>query len=214
MSDGLLSNVALVLGVAGAAPGPGVVRLAGLAGLVGGAFSMAAGEYVSMSAHAELLERELEMERIEIARRPETERRELAEIYRSKGVDADVADQLATDIMRDPEVALETHAREELGIDPGELGSPLRAALSSFVSFAIGAIVPLIPWFVTQGGAAVVLSLGAALAGAVGLGSALAWYTGRSWLRTVGRQVIIAGVAGGVTYAVGALVGAGATAVT
>src|SRR4051812_21629434 len=112
-SDGLVSNVSLILGVAGANPAPGIVRLAGLAGLVGGAFSMAAGEYGSMRAQAELLEAELEMERVEIQRRPESERRELAAIYRSRGVQPDVADDLATQMMSDPDLALETHAREE-----------------------------------------------------------------------------------------------------
>ncbi|MEA2273221.1 MAG: vacuolar iron transporter family protein, partial [Solirubrobacteraceae bacterium] len=115
ISDGLVSNIALVLGVAGAGPAPSVVRLAGLVGLVGGAFSMAAGEYVSMRAQSELLEAELELERREIARRPDNEQRELAQIYRSRGVAPDVADRLAAEMMSDPQLALETHAREELG---------------------------------------------------------------------------------------------------
>src|SRR3954452_13895661 len=120
ISDGLTTNVSLILGVAGAAAttGASFVRLAGVAGLVAGAFSMAAGEYVSMRAQSELLERELELERREIRRRPENERRELAAIYRSRGVDPSMADEMATELMRDPEMALETHAREELGIDP------------------------------------------------------------------------------------------------
>src|SRR3954468_4704355 len=132
VSDGLVSNVAIVLGFAGANTGAGLVRLAGLAGLIGGAVSIAAGEYVSMTAQSELLERELEMERLELRRRPEAERRELAQIYRSRGVDEDTAEQLATALSRDPELALQTHAREELGIDPDSLGQPVRAALSSF----------------------------------------------------------------------------------
>ncbi|MDP1807673.1 MAG: VIT1/CCC1 transporter family protein, partial [Acidimicrobiales bacterium] len=143
VSDGLVSNVAIVLGFAGANTGPGLVRLAGLAGLIGGAVSMAAGEYVSMTAQAELLKRELDMERLELRRRPEAERRELAQIYRSRGVDEVTADQLATALSRDPELALQTHAREELGIDPDSLGQPVRAALSSFVTFSIGATIPL-----------------------------------------------------------------------
>src|SRR5215213_7267402 len=113
VSDGLVSNVAIVLGFAGADTTPGLVRLAGLAGLIGGAVSMGAGEYISMTAQTELLERELEMERLELRRRPEAERRELAQIYRSRGVDATTADQLATALSRNPELALETHAREE-----------------------------------------------------------------------------------------------------
>src|SRR5438067_10047180 len=136
VSDGLVSNVSLILGVAGANPGAGFVRLAGLAGLISGAVSMAIGEYVSMKAQTELFERELELERREIHRRPENEQRELAHIYRSRGVEPSTADELASQMMRDPDLALETHAREELGIDPGALGSPVGAAVSSFFAFA------------------------------------------------------------------------------
>jgi len=207
ISDGLVSNVSLILGVAGADPAPGVVRLAGLAGLVGGAFSMAAGEYVSMKAQAELLERELELERIEIARRPETERRELAAIYRSRGVEPAVADELATAMMRDPDLALETHAREELGIDPEELGSPLLAAVSSFLAFAFGAVLPLIPWLITRGSAATVGSVVLGALAAIGIGVALSFFTGRSRVRSALRQLLIAGAAAAVTFAVGSAVG-------
>ncbi|MGQ0521896.1 MAG: VIT1/CCC1 transporter family protein [Actinomycetota bacterium] len=209
ISDGLVSNVSLILGVAGAHPAPGVVRLAGLAGLVAGAFSMAAGEYVSMKAQSELLERELELERIEIDRRPENERRELAAIYRERGVDAEVADELATHMMRDPELALETHAREELGIDPNELGSPEKAAGSSFLAFAFGAVLPLFPWFVSEGTAATLASVIVGALAAVGIGMALAAFTGRSAVRSALRQLAIAALAAGVTYAVGRLVGVG-----
>jgi VIT1/CCC1 family predicted Fe2+/Mn2+ transporter len=208
INDGLVSNVALILGVAGASPAPGIVRLAGLAGLVGGAFSMAAGEYVSMRAHSELLARELEVERAEIARRPESERRELAYIYRSRGMPPGLADRLATELMRDPDVALETHAREELGIDPEELGKPLHAAASSFAAFSLGALIPLLPWFFTGGSTAVLASLALAALAAAAVGIALAAFTGRWWVRSVGRQVLIAGVAAGITYAIGTLVGA------
>lgn len=210
ISDGLVSNVSLILGVAGANPAPGVVRLAGLAGLVGGAFSMAAGEYVSMKAQSELLERELELERLEIRRRPEGERRELAAIYQERGVDAEVADELATHMMRDPDLALETHAREELGIDPDELGSPVKAALSSFLAFAFGALLPLVPWFVTKGTAATVASVLVGAAAAAGIGVALAAFTGRSPTRSALRQLAIAALAAGVTFAVGNAVGVGA----
>ena len=210
ISDGLVSNVSLILGVAGADPAPGVVRLAGLAGLVGGAFSMAAGEYVSMKAQSELLERELELERLEIHRRPESERRELAAIYQERGVDAEVADELATHMMRDPDLALETHAREELGIDPDELGSPVKAALSSFLAFAFGALLPLVPWFVSKGTAATVASVVVGAAAAAGIGVALAAFTGRSPARSALRQLAIAALAAGVTFAVGNAVGVGA----
>lgn len=210
ISDGLVSNVSLILGVAGAHPAPGVVRLAGLAGLVSGAFSMAAGEYVSMKAQTELLERELELERLEIHRRPENERRELAAIYRERGINPDTADELATEMMRDPELALETHAREELGIDPNELGSPVAAAVSSFLAFAFGAIIPLLPWFVAKGNGAAVASVVLGALAAFGIGAALSAFTGRSAVRSALRQLAIACGAAGVTYAIGTAVGVGA----
>jgi len=209
VSDGLVSNVSLILGVAGAEPAPGVVRLAGLAGLVAGAVSMAAGEYVSMRAQAELLERELDMERIELRRNPHVETAELSQIYASRGVDPDRARALAEDIMRDPELALETHAREELGINPNELGSPVRAAASSLGSFAAGALLPLLPWFFAHGTAAVVASVVLGALGAVAVGAALARFTGRSPVRSAGRQLLIAAVAATVTWLVGSLVGVG-----
>ena len=213
VSDGLVSNVSLILGVAGALANsnPSFVRLAGLAGLVAGAFSMAAGEYVSMRAQSELLERELELERREIRRRPENERRELAAIYRSRGVDASMADELATELMRDPEMALETHAREELGIDPGSLGSPVGAATSSFLAFCVGGVIPLVPWFFTKGVSAVVLSVAFGAIAAIVVGALLAQFTGRSPLRSALRQLCIAAVAATVTFAIGKAVGVGAT---
>lgn len=209
ISDGLVSNVSLILGVAGANPAPGVVRLAGLAGLVGGAFSMAAGEYVSMKAQTELLERELELERIEIHRRPENERQELAAIYRDRGVAPHTADELATEMMRDPELALETHAREELGIDPNELGSPVQASVSSFLAFAFGAVLPLVPWLFSKGAGATIVSVVVGALASVGIGMALAAFTGRSAVRSAARQLAIAAAAAGVTYGVGSAVGAG-----
>jgi len=207
ISDGLVSNVGLVLGVAGSNAAPGFVRLAGVAGLVSGAFSMAAGEYLSMTAQTELLERELEMERIEIYRNPQSERQELAAIYASRGVDPDVADQLAAEMMRDPEMALEAHAREELGIDPTQLGSPVGAAASSFVAFALGALIPLLPWFVSRGAAASVASVILGVLGAVGIGAGLGAVTGRRPLRPALRHLAVAGAAAVVGYVLGSLIG-------
>lgn len=208
VSDGLVSNIALVLGVAGASPAPAVVRLAGIVGLLGGAFSMAAGEYVSMKAQRELLEAELEMERVEISRRPDVEQRELAQIYRGRGVAPDVADRLAAEMMANPELALQTHAREELGIDPGELGRPGPAAITSFVTFAGGAVIPLLPWFVARGAAAVVASVVLGAVGAVVVGAALARFTGRSLVFAAARQLVIAALAAGVPYLIGSVLGA------
>jgi VIT1/CCC1 family predicted Fe2+/Mn2+ transporter len=209
VSDGLVSNVALILGVAGAHSSASAVRLAGLAGLVGGAFSMAAGEYVSMRAQSELMERELDVERKAIDHDPEDERRELAAIYKSRGLDHDMAEELSVKMMRDPELALETHAREELGINPSETGNPLQAAASSFVAFAIGAVIPLLPWLFTSGTKATLWSVVLGAVAAVTVGAALAVFTGRSWFWSAGRQLLISGVAAGITFGIGHLVGTG-----
>jgi VIT1/CCC1 family predicted Fe2+/Mn2+ transporter len=210
-SDGLVSNVSLILGVAGAAPTGGFVRVAGVAGLLAGAVSMAAGEYVSMRAQTELFERELELERIEIHRNPHVETVELTQIYQSKGIDADTARLMATELMRDPDRALEAHAREELGINPSSLGSPVRAAASSFAAFAVGALVPLVPWFFLSGSGAILASMILAVAGAAGIGLALANFTGRPRWFTVGRQVLIAVIAAGATFGIGHLIGVEST---
>jgi VIT1/CCC1 family predicted Fe2+/Mn2+ transporter len=207
VSDGLVTNVSLILGMAGAHPGPGVVRLAGVAGLIGGAFSMAAGEYISMRAQTELLENELARERHEIRHRPELERRELVRIYEGRGVEPVVADQLADEMMRTPELALETHAREELGINPGALGSPIQAAVSSFAMFALGALVPLIPWLVGSGTAATIASIILGGLAAIGVGMALAVFTRRPWWWSAIRQLLISTVAASVTYGIGHAVG-------
>jgi VIT1/CCC1 family predicted Fe2+/Mn2+ transporter len=204
-----VSNVALILGIAGAHASASAVRLAGVAGLIAGSFSMAAGEYVSMRAQSELMERELDVEREAITHDPEDERRELAGIYRSRGLDHDMAEELSVKMMSDPDLALETHAREELGINPGETGKPLQAAGSSFVMFAVGAFIPLLPWLITSGTKA---TLGSVLLGAVGaltVGAALAFFTGRSWVWSASRQLLISGIAAAVTYSVGHLIGAG-----
>jgi VIT1/CCC1 family predicted Fe2+/Mn2+ transporter len=209
VSDGLVSNVSLILGVAGANPGAGFVRLAGLAGLIAGAVSMSAGEYISMKAQTELYERELDLERRELLRNPHVETVELAQIYQSRGVDPDRARELAQQMMADPDLALQTHAREELGIDPDKLGSPVGAAVSSFVAFAIGAILPLLPWFFGSGTAAVVGSIILGLVASAVVGTLLARFTGRSVLFSAGRQIAIAVFAAGITFLVGNLVGVG-----
>jgi VIT1/CCC1 family predicted Fe2+/Mn2+ transporter len=207
ISDGLVSNVSLILGMAGAHASAGSVRLAGIAGLIGGAFSMASGEYVSMRAQSELMERELDVERQAILADPEDERRELAALYRSRGVEPDVADELSGKMMRDPDLALETHAREELGFAPGETGNPFQAALSSFVMFALGAFIPLLPWLLTSGTTATLWSVGLGAAASVVVGAALSFFTGRSWLWSASRQLLISSAAAGVTYTIGHLIG-------
>lgn len=207
VSDGLVSNVALILGVAGAHPSAPFVRVAGLAGLIGGSLSMALGEYISMKAQRELFEKEIALEASEIERRPDAERRELVQIYRKKGVPRSVAEDFAGYIMKDPDLALVTHAQEELGIDLESIGSPVQAALSSFVSFAIGALVPLIAWFFTTGNQGIYLSVASGAVGAVAVGILLANFTGRSWFKTAFRQLLLSGVAAAVTYFIGHMVG-------
>ncbi len=207
LSDGLVSNVALILGMAGAHASAGAVRLAGVAGLLAGSFSMAAGEYVSMRAQSELMLRELDVEREAIWHDPEEERKELAAIYESRGLDSSMAAELSAKMMRDPEIALETHAREELGIDPAQTGRPFQAAASSFVTFALGAFVPLIPWLVSSGTKATVWSVILGAIGAVVIGAGLAHFTGRSRVWSAGRQLLISAVAAGVTYLIGHLIG-------
>jgi VIT1/CCC1 family predicted Fe2+/Mn2+ transporter len=209
ISDGLVSNVALILGVAGAHPSAGAVRLAGVAGLIGGAFSMATGEYISMRAQSELMERELDVELRAILADPELERRELAAIYRDRGLDADLAEEMSVRMMRDPDLALETHAREELGFTPGDTGNPVEAALASFVTFALGALLPLLPWLFTGGTTAVLWSVALGAIGSLAVGAALAVFTGKSWLWSALRQLLISSAAAGVTYAVGHAIGSG-----
>jgi len=209
VSDGLVTNVSLILGVAAAQPGGTFVRLTGLAGLVAGSFSMAAGEYVSMQAQRELLERELDVERQALRRNPEMERAELAAIYERRGIDPTLARELVAELMSDPDTALETHAREELGINPGALGSPVEAALASFVAFAFGALLPLLPWFFTSGTAAVVASVVIGVVASLAVGWFLGVFTGRSRARSALRQLFVAGVASAVTYGIGRAVGAG-----
>jgi len=208
VSDGLVSNVALILGIAGAGTDPSFVRLAGVSGLLAGAISMAAGEYVSLKAQAELVERELEIERISIAENPEAELAELAAIYVARGLDPEQAQRVATELMSDPDVALEVHAREELGVDPNQLGNPVAAAAASFTAFAIGAFVPLVPWLVGSGSNAVWASAILGVGAAALVGGVLARLTERSVIRTVVRQLLVAGGACLATYVIGGLVGA------
>jgi VIT1/CCC1 family predicted Fe2+/Mn2+ transporter len=207
ISDGLVSNVGLILGVAGADVASGVVRVAGLAGLVAGAISMAAGEYNSMKVQTELLERELAIERRELHRNPHVETVELALIYQSRGMDPDRARELAEATMSDPEQALQVHAREELGIDPDELGSPMQAAVSSFIAFSVGAIVPLVPWLFASGTAAKVTSMALALVAATIVGIVVSRFTERHRGATVLRQIAFTAVPAAITYLIGSAVG-------
>jgi len=209
VSDGLVSNLSLVMGFAGAQADSKFVVLAGLAGLLAGASSMAAGEYVSMRAQRELFERQLRLEEAELLLAPEEERAELALIYRAKGVPQAEAEQLADRILQDPKVALDTLAREELGLDPSALGSPWGAAIGSFLAFGAGAVLPVIAYFFGAGWphfAASALASGVALF-AVGVGVSL--FTGRSALYSGMRQLGLGAAAAALTYGIGLAIGAG-----
>jgi VIT1/CCC1 family predicted Fe2+/Mn2+ transporter len=206
-NDGLVSNVSLILGVAGATTSADFVRVAGVAGLVAGAVSMAFGEWISMRAQQELLERELDLEREQLRRNPNKELVELTLIYQSRGVDPDIAQEMAQQMMADPERALEVHAREELGIDPSSLGSPVGAATSSFFAFAAGALVPLVPWFFLDGAAAVITSLVLGLLAALALGVSIATFTGKSKLYSALRQAAVVAGAAALTYGIGSMLG-------
>ena len=207
VSDGLVTNVSLIVGIAGAHPTADAVRLVGLAGLVAGACSMAIGEYVSMRAQRELLEHEIDKERREIQRFPEAERSELAGIYQSRGIEHDLAHRLASAVMSDEELAVETHAREELGINHGSLGSAVSAAASSFFTFALGAAVPLVPWLVASGTAAVIATLVTAGLLAIAVGAALGIFSGRSPARSALRQLALSAVAAAIAFGVGSAAG-------
>jgi VIT1/CCC1 family predicted Fe2+/Mn2+ transporter len=206
VSDGLVSNFALIAGVAGGGLDSHQVALTGLAGLAAGAFSMAAGEYTSVRSQQEVMHAELAIERAEIARRPKAEEAELARIYRKRGLDPALAQEVAQQLSRDPDTVWKVHAREELGVDPDALPSPWVAALASFLAFAVGAFIPLLPYLLgaeSLGAALVLAGLGLFAAGAL-----VSRFTRRQWWYSGTRQLVLGGVAAGVTYLVGHLVGA------
>jgi VIT1/CCC1 family predicted Fe2+/Mn2+ transporter len=209
VSDGLVTNVSLVLGMAGANPGGSIVRLAGVAGLIAGSFSMAAGEFISMTAQRELMERELEVERRSLSHSPEGEAAELRGMYVRRGIDPNVASDMVNEVMQDPDLALETHAREELGISPQNLGSPWQAAASSFVTFALGAFIPLAPWLFTSGTMAIVLYIVLAALAALVVGVVLARVTERPAVVSALRQLAVTVVAAAITFGVGRAIGTG-----
>lgn len=210
VNDGLVSNFSLVMGVAGGTSDPDVVVLAGVAGLFAGAFSMAAGEWISVRSQHELYEREIEAEREELRAFPEEERAELELIYRAKGMSEEDAATVAGHMFADPETALDTMVREELGLDPGEVGSggAWVAASSSFVAFAIGAVLPLLPFLVMAGGLATIAVSAIVSATALGsVGGALGVLTRRPVPWSAARMVLIGGSAAAATYGIGSLFG-------
>ncbi|MEY3091484.1 MAG: hypothetical protein RL413_70 [Actinomycetota bacterium] len=205
ISDGLVSNVSLVIGFAGSGVDSTLVRLAGLAGAIAGGASMAAGEWISVSAQNELITRELEIERRELHVNTAAETHELAKIYESHGIEPQRAAAAAADVMNDPEAALAVHAREELGVDPGVLPSPWQAAALSLVCFLFGAILPVIPWFIGEGTGARYASIIIGVIAAAIVGAIIGKFAERRLAWSSVRQVLILLVACGVTYLIGQL---------
>ena len=207
MSDGLMSNVLLVVGFAGSDANGSVVRLAGLAGALAGAISMAAGEWISISAQNELVVREMEVERRELGVHKDAEQRELASMYESHGMEPSTAALAAADVMRDTERALMVHAREEFGIDPNNLPSAWQAAMLSFVCFVVGALLPVIPWFFGEGNAATAITVSIGVVAAAALGWAIGQFAERNRVKSAARQVLIMLAAAVVTFSIGKALG-------
>jgi VIT1/CCC1 family predicted Fe2+/Mn2+ transporter len=207
VNDGLVSNTSLIMGVAGATADTGLILTTGIAGLLAGALSMAAGEYISMRSQREMYEYQIGLEREEVAQYPEEEAEELALIYHARGMDLAEARGVAHKMLAEPQHALDTLAREELGLNPDELGSPWGAAIFSFLSFTGGALIPLLPFLVPVGGAPL---LGAALLAGIALfavGCTLSLFTGRGALWGGVRMLLIGGGSGLATFGIGKLLG-------
>jgi len=207
VSDGIVSNASLILGVSGALADQHALLVTGIAGLIAGASSMAAGEYVSVRSQRELFEHQIGMERAELAQYPDEEQAEIALIYQARGLSEAEAGRLAQSVMADPQRALDTLAREELGLDPDALSSPWGAALYSFLAFAIGAALPLLPLAFAGPQHAVMLSASIALAALFATGASLSLFTGRNALWSGLRLALIGSAAAAVTYGIGSLLG-------
>lgn len=206
--DGLVTNVSLIAGVGGARLASHTIVLTGLAGLFAGAFSMATGEYVSVSSQNELVAAEVEKERVELQTNPADEQAELAAMYKMRGVEPSLADEVARQLSRRPEEALRIHVREELGVDHQDLPSPYTAAGASLLTFGVGALIPLLPYLLGFSSLAAALIL-AALAAFIG-GGVVAKVTARPFLKGAVRQLLLAAFAAALTYGIGSLVGGGA----
>ncbi len=208
VNDGLLSNLSLVLGVAGAGADSHSLVVTGFAGLLAGAFSMAVGEFTSVASQRDVLARQVELERRELAEAPHEEAAELALIFQQKGLSAEQAARTAAELLKNPEHALDTLVREELGLDPEDLGSPWGAAGSSFATFSIGAVIPVVPFLFLQGTTAALVSTGAAFTVLAGVGALVGFLAGTPAWKSSARMVGLAALAGGATWAVGRLFGA------
>ena len=208
VNDGLVSNTCLVMGVAGAGTSSSIILLTGVAGLLAGAFSMAAGEFISMLSQREMFEHQIAQEKDELERYPEEEAEELALIYEARGVPLDEARRIAKHIIKDPEKALDAMTREELGLNPDELGSPVGAAISSFLTFSVGASMPLIPYVLGYDKEGIVISAAIAGAALFCVGAALSLFSGRNAVLGGLRMLAIGSAAAAATYYIGSLLGA------
>jgi VIT1/CCC1 family predicted Fe2+/Mn2+ transporter len=211
VNDGLVSNTSLIMGVAGATADPTFILMSGIAGLLAGALSMAAGEYISVRSQREFFEYQIGLEREEVRQYPGEETEELAIIFNARGLPMGQAREMARSIMKDPEKALVTMAREELGLNPDDLGSPLGAAVSSFAAFTGGALIPLLPFFFGAGNLAVPVAAILAAIGLFAVGALLSLFTGWGAWRSGLRMVAIGGTAGLATYLIGTLLGVSLT---
>jgi VIT1/CCC1 family predicted Fe2+/Mn2+ transporter len=207
ISDGLVTNVSLIIGFAAGGVDASYVRLAGIASAVAGAVSMAAGEWVSVKSQNDLVKREMSLELRELKRNTSAETSELAGIYRSHGMSSKQAEAAAAEVMKDPERAVIVHAREEFGLDPSQLPNPIQVAAISIVSFLIGAMLPVIPWLSGGGTTAQWASIAIGVVAAGVLGAVIARQSERPWWIGTGRQVAITVLAVAVTYAIGSVVG-------
>jgi VIT1/CCC1 family predicted Fe2+/Mn2+ transporter len=207
VNEGIVSNAGLILGVAGATNDVRMIVLSGVAGMAAGALAIAAGEYVSVRAQRELYDRQIALERHELAQYPEAEAQELTLIYAAKGLPLKQADRLARRLVADPEHALDTLAREELGVNPRALGSPLLSGLTSLAAFALGAFEPLAPWLFGFGSVALGWMIGVSAACLFAVGAAMSLFTGRSALYSGARMLVIGVVAGAITFGIGHLMG-------
>lgn len=207
VNDGLISNASLIMGIAGATADNKLILLSGAAGLIAGAFSMAAGEYVSVRSQREMFEYQIGLEKEELDHYPEEEAEELALIYQARGLPRDDAVRLATQLTADPDRALDTLAREELGLNPDDLGSPWGAALFSFSAFALGAAVPLMPFLFASGSNSMIIAIVLTALSLFGVGATLSLFTGRNALWSGARMLGIGASAGAVTYMIGKILG-------
>lgn len=211
MNDGLVSNASLVFAMVGAGSDNRTIIIAGISGLLAGSFSMAAGEYISVKSQTELYENQIKIEELELAEFPEEEVKELSLIYQAKGIDKETADKVSESLIRDPKKALDTLVREELGLNPNDLGSGLHAAVTSFISFSIGAILPLVPFLLLETPSAFPVSITLSTLVLFGSGVLISFLTGKSALKNGLRMCALGWIAGLVSYGIGHLLGMSAS---